>query len=133
LLALWVVLIYFSSCKSTERVVVKTEYVNQLKHDSIYVQKHDSICVYSKGDTIWIEKFHTLFKDRLKIQKDTIVKTDSVFIKAPPVEVKVPVVVNKWGFLDWIGLVVLIAGTAFLFYEIITKTTVINWIRKISK
>ena len=112
---------YFSSCKPTERIVVKTEYNNQLKYDSIYLQKHDSIYVHSKGDTVWVEKYNTLFKDRLKIVRDTVIKTDSLILKTPPVQVEVPVEVNKWGFLDWVGLLTLIAGGVLLAIKLLIK------------
>lgn len=112
---------YFSGCKPTERLVVHTEYVNQLKYDSIYLQKYDSIYVAVKGDTVRIEKYKTLFKDRLKIVRDTVLRTDSVIFTTPPVEVKVPVEVNKWGFLDWLGLITLIAGAVLLVINILTK------------
>lgn len=120
-LFVWVMIAYFSSCKPTERVVVKTEYINQLKYDSIYLQKYDSVYVAVKGDTVRIEKYKTLFKDRLKIVRDTVIKTDSLIFKTPPVQVKVPVEVNKWGFLDWVGLLTLIAGAVLLAVNLLTK------------
>ena len=112
-LFVWVMIAYFSSCQPIERIVVKTEYINQLKYDSIYV--------HSKGDTVWVEKYNTLFKDRLKIVRDTVIKTDSLIFKTPPVQVEVPVEVNKWGFLDWIGLLTLIAGGVLLAINLLTK------------
>ena len=118
-LFVWVMIAYFSSCKPTERIVVKTEYINQLKYDSIYLQKYDSIYVHAKGDTVWVEKYNTLFKDRLKIVRDTVIKTDSLIFKTPPVQVEVPVEVNKWGFLDWIGLLTLIAGGVLILINLI--------------
>ena len=121
ILFVWVMIAYFSSCKPTERIVVKTEYINQLKYDSIYLQKYDSIYVHAKGDTVWVEKYNTLFKDRLKIVRDTVIKTDSLIFKTPPVQVEVPVEVNKWGFLDWIGLLTLIAGGVLLAINLLTK------------
>lgn len=118
-LFIWVMIAYFSSCKPTERIVVKTEYINQLKYDSIYLQKYDSIYVHAKGDTVWVEKYNTLFKDRLKIVRDTVIKTDSLIFKTPPVQVEVPVEVNKWGFLDWVGLLTLIAGGVLILINLI--------------
>jgi hypothetical protein len=70
---------------------------------------------------VQIEKYKTLYKDRLKIVRDTVLKTDSVIFTKPPVEVKVPVEVNKWGFLDWIGLITLIAGAVLLAFNLLTK------------
>lgn len=112
---------YFSGCKPTERIVVKTEYVNRLQYDSIYLQKYDSIYIHSKGDTVWVEKFKKEFVDRLKIVRDTVLKTDSLIFIKPPVEVKVPVEVNKWGFFDWVGLLTLIAGAVLVAINLLTK------------
>jgi hypothetical protein len=116
-----VMVAYFSGCKPVERILIKTEYVNRLQYDSIYLQKYDSVYVAVKGDTVQIEKYKTLYKDRLKIVRDTVLKTDSVIFTKPPVEVKVPVEVNKWGFLDWIGLITLIAGAVLLAFNLLTK------------
>lgn len=121
ILFVWVMIAYFSSCKPTERILVKTEYINQLKYDSIYLQKHDSIYVHSKGDTVWVEKYNTLFTDRLKIVRDTVIKSDSLIYKTPPVKVKVPVEVNRWGFFDWVGLLTLIAGAVLLAVNLLIK------------
>lgn len=114
---------YFSGCKPVERILIKTEYVNRTQYDSIYLQKYDSIYVKDKGDTVTIERYKTQYRDRLKVQHDTVFKTDSVIFHSVPkkVTVKVPVEVNKWGFLDWIGLLTLIAGSVLLVINLLTK------------
>lgn len=38
-------------------------YLTQYQKDSIYL--HDSILIKEKGDTVWIEKWHTKFVERL--------------------------------------------------------------------
>ena len=112
---------YFSACKPVEKIVVKKEYVSQLKYDSIYLQKHDSIYMYSKGDTVFIERFKTEYKNRFKLLKDTVYRTDTLIFKQPPDKIEVPVEVNKWGFLDWVGLITLIAGAVLLAINLLTK------------
>ena len=77
-----------ASCTTTKYVdrpvpveTVRTEYVNQLYRDSVFV--HDSIDRYVQGDTVYQLKYKYIYKYLNKT--DTIVKTDSIEI---PVEVK---------------------------------------------
>lgn len=80
----------FSSCKTIQYVpveTIKTEY--KVKTDT-FIQKdsviyHDSVYIHSKGDTVWYEKWHTKYKDRVvtKIVTDTIIKTDSIQVPYP--------------------------------------------------
>ena len=77
-----------ASCTTTKYVdkpvpveTVRTEYVNQLYRDSIFI--HDSIDRYIKGDTVYQLKYKYIYK--YLNRTDTIVKTDSIEL---PVEVK---------------------------------------------
>ena len=68
------------SCKTTTRVVeipietIKTEYIEQVKYDSIY--SRDSIYIIQKGDTIYNNKVQYLYK--YKYLRDTINVTDTI-------------------------------------------------------
>ena len=68
------------SCKTTTKVVeipvetIKTEYVEQIKYDSIYHK--DSIYIMQKGDTIYNNKVQYLYK--YKYLRDTINVTDTI-------------------------------------------------------
>ena len=68
------------SCKTTTKVVeipvetIKTEYVEQIKYDSIYYK--DSIYIMQKGDTIYNNKVQYLYK--YKYLRDTINITDTI-------------------------------------------------------
>jgi hypothetical protein len=60
-------------CKSIEYVPVvehhtDTSYITKHHRDSIYL--HDSTYIYERGDTVWIEKWHTRWRDIY--QMDTI-------------------------------------------------------------
>lgn len=77
-------------CKTKEYVPViehHTEYITRtdtiIKTDSVYLK--DSIYIHSKGDTVWYEKFHTVYKDRWRerIVSDTIMKADSIPVPYP--------------------------------------------------
>ena len=67
------------SCTTTKIVevpveTIKTEYVEQVKYDSIYSK--DSIYIMQKGDTIYNNKVQYLYK--YKYLRDTINITDTV-------------------------------------------------------
>ena len=70
---------------------IHTEYVYRtdsfLQRDSIYV--NDSVFVREKGDTVWIERYKTLYRDRWRdvVRVDSVVKVDSIPYK---VEVEKP-------------------------------------------
>lgn len=65
-----------SGCKTQERVVTVIEHrtdtvrENRTERDSIYVK--DSVYIREKGDTVWIEKWHTRWRD--------VMKTDTVYM-----------------------------------------------------
>ena len=67
------------SCTTTKIVevpieTIKTEYIEQVKYDSIYSK--DSIYIIQKGDTIYNNKIEYLYK--YKYLRDTINITDTV-------------------------------------------------------
>lgn len=85
------------SCTTTRYVdrpvpveTIRTEYVNQLYRDSVFV--HDSIDRYVQGDTVYQYKYKYIYK--YLNRTDTVVKTDSIEV---PVEIKTTEVkeVNK--------------------------------------
>lgn len=99
-----------ASCTTTKYVdrpvpveTVRTEYVNQLYRDSVFV--HDSIDRYVQGDTVYQYKYKYIYK--YLNRTDTVVKTDSIEV---PVEIKTTEVkeVNKikgyQSFLMYFGL-----------------------------
>lgn len=78
------------SCGTTREIqqipvpveTVRTEYVNTIKYDSIYIK--DSIDRYFKDDTVVIYKYKDVYKYKIKI--DTLIVKDSIQV---PVETKV--------------------------------------------
>lgn len=76
------------SCTTTKYVdrpvlveTVRTEYVNQLYKDSIFI--HDSIDRFISGDTVYQYKYKYIYK--YFNRTDTVVKTDSIEV---PIEIK---------------------------------------------
>lgn len=79
----------FSAC--SPRVITVPEYHMQyivrtdtfIRHDSIY--KNDSVIIRVVNDTVFIERWRTEYKDRLRdrVVHDTIAKTDSIRVPYP--------------------------------------------------
>lgn len=111
-----------SACKTTTKLVevpvevVKKEYINNIKYDSIYI--HDSIDRWQKGDTLYVTKWYTKYKYLNKI--DTIVKTDTIpkiieVIKEKKEEVNHIYLWQK--LLMWIGGITLLIGIMCITYK----------------
>ena len=102
------------SCTTTKIVevpieTIKTEYVEQIKYDSIYFK--DSIYIMQKGDTIYNNKVQYLYK--YKYLRDTINITDTI---PKIVTVKDTQYVNQ--LYTWQKLLIVI-GIGFILYWII--------------
>ena len=103
------------SCKTTTKVVeipvetIKTEYIEQVKYDSIY--SRDSIYIMQKGDTIYNNKVQYLYK--YKYLRDTINITDTI---PKIVTVKDTQYVNQ--LYTWQKILIVI-GIGFILYWII--------------
>ena len=74
------------SCRSVKYVPVETVktdsvYVNKVQRDSIRLQ--DSIFVFVKGDTVRIEKYKYLYRDRVVVDTVRLVERDSVQVAVP--------------------------------------------------
>ena len=103
------------SCKTTTKIVevpvetIKTEYIEQVKYDSIYSK--DSIYIIEKGDTIYNNKVQYLYK--YKYLKDTINITDTI----PKI-----ITVEKTQYINqlctWQKLLIVV-GIGFILYWIV--------------
>lgn len=79
----------FVSCKTHYIAVPEYHTVYQTKTDSL-VQRDsiwviDSVMLFSKADTVYLEKYRTIYKDRWRerTHTDTIVKRDSIRVPYP--------------------------------------------------
>ena len=106
-----------SSCTTTKYVPVvehKTDtlVVNKLQIDSIY--RYDSISVRDKGDTVWVERWHTRWENHLARDTVYISRTDSVPVVVN-VEKHVAQPLAWWKqWLMWIG----VTSLAFLLWKV---------------
>ena len=79
-----IVVLSLSSCATKVVTVpeVHTEYVYKtdsfVQRDSIWCL--DSVFIREKGDTVWVEKFKTIFKDRIRmvVERDTFMRCDTI-------------------------------------------------------
>ena len=102
------------SCTTTKIVevpveTIKTEYIEQVKYDSIYSK--DSIYIMQKGDTIYNNKVQYLYK--YKYLRDTINVTDTI---PTIVTVKDTQYINK--LYTWQKLLITV-GIGFVLYWIV--------------
>lgn len=95
-----------TSCRPQKEVVYRDVFRDRLQVDTVQNSVHDSIFISKQGDTVRIEKYKTIYRNRVTIRRDTVSNvqqqtlTITRTVKSPP-EIKQ---VQVWGFLDWIGL-----------------------------
>ena len=109
-----------TGCKQTEYVVVPeyhtdTLRVAQIVTDSVY--KHDSIYIRQSGDTVLVEKWHTVWQNHTA--HDTVYKSHVDTIAKPyPVIKEVPAELSWWQRIQMYAgdalLLLLVAVLAFL-------------------
>ena len=102
------------SCTTTKTIevpveTIKTEYIEQVKYDSIYFK--DSIYIIQKGDTIYNNKVQYLYK--YKYLRDTINITDTI---PKIVTIKDTQYINK--LYTWQKLLITV-GIGFVLYWIV--------------
>jgi len=107
-LAFLIAISLLASCRQVEYVTVEkvridTTYITKWQKDSVWL--HDSIHIKERGDTVMIERWHTQWRDRLRV--DTIYQATHDTIPQPfPVETikEVPAELSWWQRLRlWIG------------------------------
>lgn len=99
-----------------ETVKVDTTYINKLQRDSIYIL--DSVYVKEKGDTVLIEKYKYLYRDKLVRDTLYMAKTDSI-----QVPYSVEKELTRWqqfrmDFGGWAMCIVVISILILIVYKI---------------
>ena len=96
---------------------VKTEYKHTVTTDSVFLR--DSIFVKEKGDTLIVEKYRYLYKDR--ILRDSIFVNDTLRVPYPVEvikEIKKPL--SRWqNFQVWCGRIALLIVLLFGLYIVL--------------
>lgn len=116
----------FSSCKSIQYVPVPEYHTVTVTKTDTFIQKdsvfcHDSVYVHQKGDTVWFEKWHTKYIDKVRevIRVDSFIKRDSIPVPYP-VERKL----SKWEQtkIAWGGeAIILVIVVFFIIIWLIVK------------
>ena len=117
LLVLWAL----CSCTKTEYITVEkvrtdTTYIAHIVTDSVY--QHDSIYIHEKGDTVWYERWHTQYRDRLRIDTVYQAKVDTIAKPYPVIkEVEKKLTKTQKGLM-WTGGMSLLALFVFGVYKV---------------
>lgn len=92
------VVLCLGGCRTVEYIAIPTEHTDTLiitKHERDSIHVHDSIIEKLRGDTVWIERWHTRYRNHIVHDTTYISKTDSI---PYPVEVtkEVPAQLTWW-------------------------------------
>ena len=83
--AFCILIFSLASCGVTRTIVkegeVRTEWRDRYteRRDSVYL--HDSVYIHSKGDTVYLERWHTRIRDRTLRDTVYLHKIDSVYVE----------------------------------------------------
>ncbi|MBB4037002.1 hypothetical protein GGR21_002916 [Dysgonomonas hofstadii] len=110
-----VVAIAFPACRTKMMYVpvesVRTEYQERIIKDSLHL--YDSVFVKLKGDTVWLEKYKYLYRDRFL--RDSVFKTDSIQIPYPvEVEREINRLTSFQSFQLWCGRILILLFVGLL-------------------
>ena len=85
LLIVLVSAVCLSSCRTqyvpTEKIKTEYRYIDRVQYDSIYLK--DSVRYYTKGDTVFADKYRYIYKYLFLNRVDSFVKVDSVQVPYP--------------------------------------------------
>jgi len=109
-----------SSCKTLQYVPVETtkiEYRDNFTRDSIF--QYDSTYVKEKGDTIFLEKYKYLYRD--KIVLDSVLISDTIRVPYPvDVVIEVEKPLSGWqNFQVWCGRMALVLALLIIIYIVL--------------
>ena len=123
-IALIAAMFFLSGCKSVQPLTQSRDSVRvEVRHDSVYIYQHDSIFRdrWRAGDTVFVtvEKYKTLYRDKLIEVHDTITNTQTEQVAVR----YVPDYYKRVSAGFWILLVILLAILAFKAYKLYIKIT----------
>ena len=114
-------------CKQVQYVPVETVrldsiYLTQTLRDSIV--RYDSVYVRDKGDTLYVERWKYLYRDKVRVDTMVSVRTDTVSVPVP-VERKLTrwerVKLEAGGYAIVAGFCVVLAVVGWMVYRIRRK------------
>lgn len=123
-IALIAAMFFFSGCKTVQPLTQSRDSLRvEVRLDSVYVYQHDSIYRdrWRAGDTVFVtvEKYKTLYRDKLIEVHDTITNTQTEQVAVR----YVPDYYKRVSAGFWILLAILLAILAFSAYKLYIKIT----------
>ena len=116
-------LVVLTGCKTIEYVpVVEHEvhhdsiYFTKIERDSIYM--HDSTYVHDKGDTVLIEKWHTRYVDKIRVDTVVRIKIDSIPKPYPVIKEVEKKLTNMQKGLMGLGLLTLLVILIYVAFRL---------------
>ena len=111
-------------CKQVQYIPLETVkldsiYIAQVQRDSIV--RYDSIYVRDKGDTLYVERWKYLYRDKLRVDTVSVLRVDSVQVPVP-----VEKALTKWqqfkldvgGYALCAGFVLVLVVVGYLVYKL---------------
>lgn len=99
-----------TSCKTQRQVqteyvyIYQTDTLSQVKWRVDSINIHDSIVTLIKGDTVQIEKWHTAYRDRLRVDTVEKIRTETVYQTRTDIQIQEVNRLYWWQkTLMWIG------------------------------
>lgn len=84
---------------------VRTEYIENKSKDSVFVYVTDSSTTIVRNDTVLMEKYRTIYRDKYLYKKDTVAHNDTVPVIQKVTEVREVNVLKKWQIvMIWLGV-----------------------------
>jgi hypothetical protein len=90
------VVLLMSSCATRTQIEYRDRivdhYITKVEKDTVIEKMHDSVYVHSKGDTVWYEKWHTKYVDKIVLRHDTCWRDSIVTVRKETTKkvVKIP-------------------------------------------
>ena len=109
ILSLFLATFLLVGCRTVEIVrEVPVEVVKYVQRsDTLIMNTTDSVYIRQKGDTVYSEKFRTVYRDRVRVQRDSVPYVVEI-TKTEIKEVEKQVKVRDWVW--WVGSIGLIYG-----------------------
>jgi len=100
---------------------VRTEYVKNEYKDSVLVYVTDSSATVIKNDTVQIEKYRTIYRDRQLYTRDTLLRRDTIPVVQKVTEIKEVNKLKGWQRMLMIAGGLGIGGLGLWIYRKIRK------------
>lgn len=111
--------VFLTGC--SPKVITQTEYKTDIQYrdswrtDSVYVR--DSIFIRERGDTVYVDRWHTAWRDREVVRTDTVMRCDTVRRETVRRERYVPGFYKGSTIALWVLVAVLLVYGGFRIYR----------------